>query len=95
MSNKLMYKLVTSLGYCCIWAFLRAKRRFNTRQISAYLGVDRRSIRRWKHEIRAGSCCCTNQPNCMKRDVVFSDERLESRAGDEAILRTPQKPQKR
>lgn len=44
------------LGYCCPYAFLRANKQ--TGQIAIRLGLDRRTVQRWKAKFREKEIVC-------------------------------------
>lgn len=66
----LVHRLITQeLGYCCPWAFFYAFRR--TAMIALRLGVETRSIRKWKARVKAGEVTCEGCPGCMRQAVIL------------------------
>lgn len=64
--------ITQGLGYCCLWAFFQFHRR--TGLIATRLGIDPRTVRRWKARVREGEFTCEGKGNCMKCAVKIKNQ---------------------
>jgi hypothetical protein len=63
-----LWQLISSLGYCCWWAFFRRNKR--TGMIATRLGCSDRAVRYQKARFKAGERRCENCEGCLKRKGV-------------------------
>jgi hypothetical protein len=64
--NKVMPR-VRHLGYCCLWAFLRAHKETGTKELSDLLEVTPRTVRYLRQRL---SPSCEKRPTCLKEAAV-------------------------
>lgn len=63
----LLYHLARAEGFCCSWLYLKRILHHRSRLLAAYLGVDPRSVRRYRAEFKAGLYeCQRHKPDCSK-----------------------------
>lgn len=60
--NKVMPR-VRQLGYCCLWAFLKAHKETGTKELSDILEVTPRTVRYLRRRV---DFSCENRPLCLK-----------------------------
>jgi transposase-like protein len=59
-------RCIRKQGFCCPWAYFYSNRKRRTLDITAELGVDWSTVRRWRREFRAGKHLCrTRGAKCL------------------------------
>lgn len=53
-------------GFCCPFAYLRAVKAIRTGVLAKHLGIDPRSLRRWREKFKAEELHCLNEGLCQK-----------------------------
>lgn len=67
MSRDLIVKFAKHRGYCCMYAFFKTNKSKRTQALADELGVNRRSVQKWKAKLRSGKCDCEGNDQCQKR----------------------------
>lgn len=65
MYRSVLHKLVRSLGYCCMYDYLKRNHDGVAKQ-AGRLGVDRRQIQYWKRKMKDGTCVCAKESMCYQ-----------------------------
>lgn len=77
MAGTLMKNLVKSMGFCCMWAFIKSVRGRTHPMVGARLGVHEETIDYWRKRVRRGTCLCTNAEGCAKKRFGVPLPRVE------------------
>lgn len=62
--------ITDGLGYCCLWRFFSLYH--DTGLIAARLGIDERTVRRYKAALREGRLSCPGYESCMRSRTAQS-----------------------
>jgi hypothetical protein len=62
----LLYALTVDQGFCCIRMFFARTRRYRTGLLAAFLGVDKRTVRRWRHGNKERPYLCEKCKGCQR-----------------------------
>lgn len=67
-STSMFKKLMASMHFCCIYAFIRSMRGVSNAKVATRLGVHVNTFRYWKKQVRLRRCECEHTRNCaLKR----------------------------
>lgn len=66
MAQHLFEDLCKAEGFCCPLAYLKASKPFRTAILAEHLGVEPRTIRKWKAKFKADVLHCPHEANCQK-----------------------------
>lgn len=66
MAYDTIAKRISSLGFCCLWAYFFARQACQTKDIVEELGgLTPRQVRRWRRRFRTFRLTCTSSSNCF------------------------------
>ena len=64
--NPKMYSLVQRKGYCCPYAYFKAKQDRSCGTLANSLLVNEKTIRRWRKRLACGECQCAGTSTCHR-----------------------------
>lgn len=63
-----MHRLALDEGYCCLYYYLSANDNKSSEQLAKRLGVNRRTVERWRAKLDAGDLLCRGDHRCRERE---------------------------
>lgn len=62
-----LHDLARSCGFCCLYALIRAYRRYSKHAIANRLGVTPQTVAKWRARVRDSACRCERTKPCIER----------------------------
>jgi hypothetical protein len=64
--KNLLFELSRDQGFCCVRMFFFRTRRYRTGPLAAFLGVAKRTLRRWRADNRKAPYLCEHCKSCQR-----------------------------
>lgn len=74
MANERVRLLIEAEGWCCLYAYLKAKEYLPPSTMAYSLRVTTRAMQKWKEAYKRGDCKCAQREECMLRAVGGQQE---------------------